>query len=271
MMIRICLSTVFFSFIAIQAKSNQRTPNIKWALEISSISQKFMKEDLPVAKVDTWWANPKYNQNSGLMMRGSIKQYRHMHAMVIAAFFAKRKDHQKLAKEWLGSYQCENIIACEDLIEFYERALEATVSDQKRKSEIKEKDQILTKAKLRLQDVKKNTPKPQGLCQKDSMQGAWLEIGYELYCWNVSLPPEQGLCPDCQSTKDMAFRLGRATHQSVMSSSYLEGIEHIGAADCMKPWETVIKCGGHKASTFKFLCQQTTSEYPLKIQCTPKI
>lgn len=235
-------------------------PNLKWDLEVRDQSRKFHKEMYPKGPVDAWWASPAYNRKSGLLRTDVPGAYRHMHAMVVAAFYAKRKDHREAARSWLKSYECENVVACEDFHQFYDGALKAnalTIKDDKALAAAQAlRDSILERARK----LAERKPPTTGVCAPQADRAGWLALEYELFCPAKGTPRQHGLCPSCAETKALELQLNMDSHQMVMSSSFLDTFEHRGIADCSKPWKVWIKCGGGVTAAYSLECERKAGQ-----------
>lgn len=242
--------------------------NLKWSYEVAIVSEKYNREMYPSVPVDAWWASPDYNKKSGLLVKDVPLQYRHMHAMVVAALYAKRADQQEGALEWLSRYDCENSLACNDLLFFFEAAYKENVSVKKNRKKRQQLENVLNRIKSRSKSFSASAPPKSGLCAPQSVPEKWLEQEYALACpVSRKVPTGAVFCAGCKKNKDFEFNISSDSDQMLMSSSYLEGIDHHGAADCFGVWNVDISCGGSQRTTSTFQCKRTNEEYPISIEC----
>lgn len=240
----------------------EEVPNKKWDWEIRLVSQKFAKEYYPKGPVDAWWAAPEMNQKKGLLADGGPKQYAHMHAMVVAAFYSQRLDHQKLAMEWLKEYECENFIACRDFRYFYEGALK--VSAPKKKPEAKK---ILASAMKREKQFEKSKPK-HGLCAPEAGRSGWLELEYQIACSWDAPPSGHGVLNNKEEIEAFTTKLGYDSGQTILSSSYLDRfVVKSEDGSCAKSWSPILVCGGMQTITYSMQCERSGGTYPGKVSC----
>lgn len=255
-----------FSLHAPFALAGVKEPNLKWDLEVREQSLKFQKEMYPKGNIDAWWASPDYNRKSGLLRNDSPASYRHMHAMVVAAFYAKRKDHREAARAWLARYECENTIACDDYFAFLDGALKANLLTESDPEIKKQQEGLRDEAKERQRSVGNDKPPTTGLCGPDSDRAGWLAREYELFCPARQIPAQYGLGGGTKETEALKFKLALDSSQMVLSSSYLDKLEHLGSADCSKPWKAKLICGGAEmlVGTYTLGCVRKGT----KVSCT---
>jgi hypothetical protein len=241
------LAMLLFSTIAACSLS-VKDPIMKWDLDTQEVSRKFRKDRHPNGKVDASWCDN--------IPSNAPKSYRQMHAMVVAAVQAERSEHRMAAMKWLRAYKCENVIACDELHEFYLGSLKARnapIIDSSEKEEVAGLEKQIEKQRRK---VAGDGPTKAGLCAPHANRAEWLELEYELFCPAIKTPPQHGLCPGCAKTSELQFQLEKDTHQMAMSSSFLEKFEHDGAADCSKPWNVFIQCSGGLASSYALKCSR---------------
>lgn len=254
-MLHFFLSLIFGLFTQAHAGKSDISPNLKWDLEVREVSRKFRKDYYPKELVDAWWAAPEYNHKSGLLKAGGPRSWRHAHAMVVAAFWAKRKDHRDTARTWLKEYECENVVACDDVKHFYDGALMANVLTLNGEEKA-EAESVRTSLGNRAAAALNRKPPTSGLCSPDADRAGWLALEYEIFCPSPGTPSKYGLCAGCELTKDLALQLGIDSQQMVLSSSFLDKLEHRGSASCAKPWKTSLRCGGGIDATYTVSCER---------------
>lgn len=244
--------------------------NYKWYWETELKSREFEKNMYPQGTVDAWWASPGHKRKNDFLLEGVPREFRHMHAMVVALFYAQRADQREVALDWLESYTCENIVACEDTKLFFEGAYKSAGLTIKKSVLKKRIQKVFDSISARAKSLESTKPAP-SLCGKDSPRAQWLEMEYALICPIGKAPPERGFCLDCEDTQRMQFRIGMDSRQMVMSSSYLDSFVHEGSQDCSLPWQAVLTCGGGggSKSTYVFKCDRVRTSYPQQIRCTP--
>lgn len=207
--------------------------------ELQLLSRKYQQEMYPKGNIDAPWVITK-----------APKRYPYMHAMVVGAFYAKQADHREAAMKWLKEYKCENALACSDFASFYDGALKANVLTMK--GEARGGAEVLgTEIRKRTETLLTKKPPTTGLCGPDSERASWVALAYELYCPAGAKPKER---VDLESVK---AKVEIASNQLIMSSSFLEALEHDGASDCASPWKVRLRCGGGMASSYSLRCERS--------------
>lgn len=242
-----------------QAAKKEPALNIKWDLEVREVSRKYKKGSFPKEPVDAWWAIPERT-------KASPKAWRHAHAMVVAAFWAKRQDHRKAAMEWLKDYECENVLACDDLAHYFGNAMMEN-KDSLKDTEAKEAAYAV-KIGLDARATKAMNRKPSttGLCAPQADRAGWLELEYELFCPAPATPRQYGLCAGCEHTGALKFQLEMDSSQMLLSSSFVDRFEHRGSAACTMPWKAWIRCGGGIDATYTVDCERKGKD----VSCSEK-
>lgn len=247
---------VFLVFLSTLAHASGLNP--KWDFEVREISRNFSMKGLPDRNIDAWWAAPDYNRKSGLLAKGVKGEYRHMHGMVAAAFYAKRKDHREAALAWLQRYDCENWVACNDTFQFYDAALKAntlTLPKHDRSAAEKLRDKLAQDLKTK----ESQKLKQEGLCTPISARARWLAEEYRLFCPRGKMVKPGGLSEGGADLKAFEHKLTMDSGQALLSSSFLEKLEHQGKEDCSEPWQTKLTCNGKVKEEFLLHCERTAT------------
>lgn len=217
--------------------------------DIRQISRNYAEQMYPQAGgIDAPWASTKVP-----------KQFHYMHAMVVAAFYAKNAGQREAAMKWIKAYRCENVLACDQLEQFFEGAMHIEKDKAKKKAALEMHAVMIRKVRA----MAAQKPPSTGLCAASSRPGNWLELEYMLFC-----PPRTGPAEKVD-TEALKFALEKDSHQLAISSSFLSSLRHIGSADCSAPWTTELACAGGMPGALSFSCEKKGKGYPLRIRCAP--
>lgn len=235
--------------------------NGKFDIVLADLSRTFEMGEMPSEPMKTTYLP---DGRSGELDKDTVPNYRHMHAFVATAFYAKKKKEREVALKWLGRYQCENWVACRDLEQVYSAAMKANVLTMKK--ETKEKySRLRKKIEKDLKLAEQTRPKEMGVCDPSATTNPWLELEYQILCPYRDLGTDVGFAEDTPAEKQLAKKLAYDSGQLSMSSSYLKSVRHIGQKHCLKPWETKIRCGGSAELEITFACE--TAEKERKVTC----
>lgn len=249
-MLKVLAVSLLFTASASQAAPiRPEAFNGKLDYEMTQVSRGYAKESYPSVRVDTYWSDAKY------IIKG-FHPYRHMHAMVVAAFYSKRKDQQAGAWSWLVDYNCENAVACADYVSFFEGAQKANILKMKT-ADRKLSEETLARARARLKSMPEIARK--GLCPQQADRADWFSQEYTLYC--PSIAAMKG-----QNAGGFIEKVGMDSHQAIMSSSFVKTFDHQGPADCSAPWKAVLECGVTE-KTHTLNCAREGDGLPFTVKC----
>lgn len=231
--------------IAFAIMANASAPTRK--INLRELSRGMAVKGSPDHPIEAEWATSAKSYTDG------VTAYRYVHAMVNAAIFGKERKIRKIAQRWLWNYQCENWLACQSYLDYFNAALEKNKL-KREDSETKSYNGLRIKIGERVKMFASQAPEKSGVCAPAARRVAWLEQEYRLLC--PTKPGRNHLCPKCLDTNWLKKRIDQDSGQWLMSSAFLEGLEHDGAADCSKPWKTILTCNGAMQTKFTLHCEK---------------
>lgn len=265
------ISLLFAIFYSVTTAAAVAPIQLKPDILALQYSLKLAQDGYPKTPLRVTWL--PLSDKQGLLRKGEIKPFRYAFAMVVSAFYASRADQQRLSWKWLDDYECENAIACNRFLEFFDGAIRAhpfrlKESDRVRARRIQERTQLKAEA------LAKEVPARNGICTLGAPRERWIEMAYQLYCpSSPAVAPQQGcgaLLEDpksCSSTEAIQNMVEMSSHQLLLTSSYVESFKHKGKPDCEQPWRVEVVCGGTIRREFNLECAREGATYPVNVHC----
>lgn len=216
-------------------------------------SLKFAKQGYPKTLFKAPWLPTKDRQ--GLLRKSAIKPFKFAYAMVVSALYDARADQQGLSWKWLEDYECENLVACTQFLDFFDSALK-THPFHLKDSDLARARRIEKRARLKAEALAEVGPDPTGICTLGASRDRWIAMAYELYC-----PSSQA---ELEAVKNL---VEISSHQLLLSSTHVEDFKQVGKPNCDTPWKVDVVCGGDVQREFHLKCAREEASYPPSVHC----
>jgi len=230
---------------------------LKWEQGCHEASLKVRSSDPANPKLDRFFANCPGEKSAARFKMG----YRQLHVVTRNLFHHKRKDVRKASINMLQKYDCENLLACEELLSLLNIGLKENA--QRRFTPfLRQIGTVRDRAQKKVSELKMNTPKYRaGICGEQARREYWVGSLYSLYCPPRSSPTSH--CgslankPDkCTGTHWLKNDLEQFSGQVVLSSSFLRDFSSRGVNECRDRWHVYLSCGGMKDVTYSLGCKK---------------
>lgn len=269
----ICSAVVLFSSLSFAQTQQRMAAYPQQDIDISAQSLNFLKKGFPTKTGNASWMGKPMRT----LLVSSAAQYRHMPAVLVAAFSASNKADSENAFKWLESYECENYLACGDFEQFLTKQISAYGKSLNAFLKIRA-DRLLAKVQERIKTFPSPSQK-EGFCPtaKD-VQETWLKLAYQLYCPPYELANNPRGCAmltakpqACSATEGLFSSLLRWTSQDRMSSSRLMNFEHTLQKGCAQQWTVKMDCESQGVvQKLEFSCESQIQKYPAQVVCKSK-
>jgi hypothetical protein len=241
-------------------------------IQIHEQSLHFLKKGFPQKSYSAGWMG----QPTRTLLVSAEAQYRHMPAMLVAAFSTQKKEETENAFKWLEAYQCENYLACSDFELFLSKQLNGYGKGLNGILKIRV-DKILAEVQEKLKSFK-DIPKKEAFCAQDkTTQENWLKLAYQLYCapYDIAVNPKgcamlTSKSQACSATEGLVNSLERWTGSDA-NSGRITHFEQSLKKGCEKQWSVKMDCDSKgQLKPLEFSCENQSQKYPAQVLCVSK-
>jgi hypothetical protein len=248
------------------------SPFPKEDIQIHEKSLGFLKHGFPqkTHRAD-WMGHPMRT----LLVRAK-PQYRHMPAVLVAAFSAQKKDELENAFKWLEVYECENYLACLDFEQFLNKQIVGYGKSMNGILRIRA-DKILARVQNEIKSAGSPIKKEAFCLQDQATRQNWLKLAYQLYCAPYEITSDPRGCAmlthkpqSCSATEGLVNSIERWTG-SDSNSGRITHFEQTLEKGCEKQWTVKMDCDNKgQIQKLEFTCESQTQKYPAQVNCISK-